>query len=222
MPLDRAQPGTTQKADPFASLGTLAGAVPTAAATLSAAPSAAGTPRASPAHTPAHMPHTPQHQPDYNRAHFEPAKTPADDKPRKPMDVFGDLLGSQGYDFAAKRDTGPKTMNAMRKEEMVKDMDPEKLKIHEWTEGKKANIRALLCSLHTVVWDDCRWTRCDMSQLVTPADVKRNYRKACLAVHPDKQMGTSNENIAKMIFMELNNAWSDFENDAKQQNLFQS
>ena len=54
------------------------------------------------------------------------------------------------------------------------------------TEGKKANIRALLCSLHTVVWEDCRWTRCDMSQLVTPADVKRNYRKACLAVHPDK------------------------------------
>lgn len=35
-------------------------------------------------------------------------------------------------------------------------------------------------------------------------------------------MGTPNENIAKMIFMELNNAWSDFENDAKQQNLFQS
>lgn len=54
------------------------------------------------------------------------------------------------------------------------------------TEGKKANIRALLCSLHTVVWEDCRWTRCDMSQLVSPADVKRNYRKACLAVHPDK------------------------------------
>ena len=33
-------------------------------------------------------------------------------------------------------------------------------------------------------------------------------------------MGTPNENMAKMIFMELNNAWSDFENDAKQQNLF--
>ncbi|XP_068630844.1 cyclin-G-associated kinase isoform X2 [Battus philenor] len=184
------------------------------------------TPRASPAHTPAHQPHTPAkspaHQPDYSRTHFEPTKTPADDKSKKSTDIFGELLGSQGYDFATKRDTGPKTINAMRKEEMVKEMDPEKLKIHEWTEGKKANIRALLCSLHTVVWEDCRWTRCDMSQLVSPADVKRNYRKACLAVHPDKQMGTSNENIAKMIFMELNNAWSDFENDAKQQNLFQS
>ncbi|KAH9632192.1 hypothetical protein HF086_015224 [Spodoptera exigua] len=230
VPLERAQPTTAgQRKDPFAELGVLGSTLPApgaapapAPASLSAAASRGPTPRASPAHTPAHQPHTPAHQPDYNRAHFEPAKTPADDKQRKPMDVFGDLLGSQGYDFASKRDTGPKTMNAMRKEEMVKDMDPEKLKIHEWTEGKKANIRALLCSLHTVVWKECRWTRCDMSQLVTPADVKRNYRKACLAVHPDKQMGTPNENIAKMIFMELNNAWSDFENDAKQQNLFQS
>lgn len=222
VPLERAQPTSTtansQRKDPFAELGVFATSLPSN--------SAGCTPRASPANTPAHHAHaynsSPAHQPDYNRAHFEPAKTPADEKPKKSGDVFGDLLGSQGYDFATKRDTGPKTMNAMRKEDMVKDMDPEKLKILEWTEGKKANIRALLCSLHTVVWEDCRWARCDMSQLVSPADVKRNYRKACLAVHPDKQMGTLNENIAKMIFMELNNAWSDFENDAKQQNLFQS
>ncbi|XP_050668220.1 cyclin-G-associated kinase isoform X2 [Leptidea sinapis] len=178
------------------------------------------TPRASPAHTPSHRAQTPQN-PDYSRSHFDATKNQPEEKTKNPMDVFGDLLGSQGYEFA-KRDTGPKTMNAMRKEEMVREMDPEKLKIHEWTEGKKANIRALLCSLHNVVWPDCRWSRCDMSQLVSPADVKRNYRKACLAVHPDKQMGTPNENIAKMIFMELNNAWSEFENDAKQQNLFQS
>ncbi|VVC92334.1 unnamed protein product, partial [Leptidea sinapis] len=120
-----------------------------------------------------------------HRSHFDATKNQPEEKTKNPMDVFGDLLGSQGYEFA-KRDTGPKTMNAMRKEEMVREMDPEKLKIHEWTEGKKANIRALLCSLHNVVWPDCRWSRCDMSQLVSPADVKRNYRKACLAVHPDK------------------------------------
>lgn len=35
-----------------------------------------------------------------------------------------------------------------------------------------------------------------------------------------QQAGTDNENIAKLIFMELNNAWSTFENDASQQNLF--
>ena len=30
------------------------------------------------------------------------------------------------------------------------------------------------------------------------------FRKACLAVHPDKQMGKENENLSKLIFMELN------------------
>lgn len=54
------------------------------------------------------------------------------------------------------------------------------------TEGKKSNIRALLCSLHTVVWENCRWTKCDMGALVEPAAVKKAYRKACLAIHPDK------------------------------------
>ncbi|XP_026328227.1 cyclin-G-associated kinase isoform X2 [Hyposmocoma kahamanoa] len=216
------------KKDPFADLNLLGANIPTSIPNQPTAQpgSTPGiTPRASPAHTPMHQTHTPArspaHQPDYSRAHFEPAKTPADDKPKKSGDVFGDLLGSQGYDFA-KREAGPRTMNAMRKEEMAKEMDPEKIKILEWTEGKEGNIRALLCSLHTVVWEDCRWTTCNMSQLVTPADVKKNYRKACLAVHPDKQVGTPNEKLAKMIFMELNNAWSEFENDAKQQNLFQS
>lgn len=35
-----------------------------------------------------------------------------------------------------------------------------------------------------------------------------------------QQVGTANENIAKLVFVELNNAWSDFENDSGQQNLF--
>lgn len=59
-----------------------------------------------------------------------------------------------------------------------------------------------------------------MHQLVSHAEVKKTYRKACLAVHPDKQAGTDNEKIAKMIFMELNDAWSEFENDVTQQAMF--
>ena len=48
---------------------------------------------------------------------------------KKSADVFGDLLGSQGYDFLSKKDAGPRTINEMRKEEIVKDMDPDKLKV---------------------------------------------------------------------------------------------
>ena len=50
-------------------------------------------------------------------------------------------------------------------------------------------------------------------KLVTHADVKKMYRKACLAVHPDKQMGSDNENISKMIFTELNDAWAKFQEE---------
>ena len=63
---------------------------------------------------------------------------------------------------------------------------PLSLKVMEWTEGKKKNIRALICSLHAIIWDGCKWNECGMHQLVQPNDVKKMYRKACLAVHPDK------------------------------------
>lgn len=105
-------------------------------------------------------------------------------------DAFEDLLGSQGYNFFSSRKAdkdSPKTINQMRKVEAAKTMDPDRMKIAEWTEGKKGNLRALLCSLHTVLWPEAeRWQRCEMHQLVTAADVKKAYRKACLAVHPDK------------------------------------
>lgn len=99
--------------------------------------------------TPQHVPPTtPQHQagspsnsrPDYSRSHFDtlggknevkPDVKNGNNKP-KSTDVFGDLLGSQGYQFSSKKDCGPRTINDMRKEELVKDMDPEKFKILEW------------------------------------------------------------------------------------------
>ena len=86
-----------------------------------------------------------------------------------------------------------------------------KLKINDWKENKTRNIRALLGSLHTVVWSECNWSPIGMHQLVNATDVKKMYRKACLAVHPDKLMGTEHEELAKLIFVELNDAWTAFE-----------
>jgi len=149
-------------------------------------------------------------EPNYSGINIEPETTKAPSKPGG--DIFEDLLGSQGYTFSSKFNPGPKTINEMRREDLVKEIDPEKLKVMEWTEGKKGNIRALLGTLHTVLWEGSGWN-CNLSNLVTYADVKKSYRKACLAVHPDKQTGTCNENIAKLIFVELNNAWTEF--DAK-------
>ncbi|XP_030369929.1 cyclin-G-associated kinase [Scaptodrosophila lebanonensis] len=163
-----------------------------------------------------------QQRPDYSRAHFDAPKPgqQAAGGGFKSSDVFADILGQQGYSFGSKMNQGPRSINEMRKEELVKDMDPKKVRIMEWTDGKKNNIRALLCSMHTVLWENAKWNRCEMSTMVTPAEVKKAYRRACLAVHPDKHNGTEHEEIAKLIFMELNNAWTDFENDATQQNMF--
>jgi len=126
-------------------------------------------------------------------------------------DVFGDILNSQG--FAANKNDAGRTINEMRKIEMLSspNANPEQIKINEWREGKKKNIRALLSSLHTVTWDGCNWEETNMSQMITPAQVKKVYRKACLAIHPDKQMGEPWEELAKLLFVELNEAWAAFE-----------
>uniref|UniRef100_A0A6J0VCM0 Cyclin-G-associated kinase isoform X1 n=1 Tax=Pogona vitticeps TaxID=103695 RepID=A0A6J0VCM0_9SAUR len=133
-------------------------------------------------------------------------------KPKVSENDFEDLLSNQG--FAAKSDKkGPKTIAEMRKQEMSKDMDPLKLKILDWIEGKERNIRALLSTLHTVLWEgETKWKPVGMADLVTPEQVKKFYRKAVLVVHPDKATGLPYEQYAKMIFMELNDAWSEFEN----------
>lgn len=133
-------------------------------------------------------------------------------KPKVKEDDFEDLLSTQG--FASRPDKkGPRTIAEMRRQEMTKEIDPLKLQILDWIEGKERNIRALLSTLHTVLWEgETRWRPVGMADLVTPDQVKKYYRKAVLVVHPDKATGQPYEQYAKMIFMELNDAWSEFEN----------
>lgn len=133
-------------------------------------------------------------------------------KPKVKENDFVDLLSTQGFSSKVDRG-GPKTIAEMRKQEMTKDMDPLKLKILEWIEGKERNIRALISTLHTVLWEgETKWKPVGIADLVSADQVKKYYRKAVLVVHPDKATGQSYEQYAKMIFMELNDAWSEFEN----------
>ncbi|MGH0174337.1 UNVERIFIED_CONTAM: hypothetical protein FKN15_068422 [Acipenser sinensis] len=127
-------------------------------------------------------------------------------KPKMQHANFDDLLSSQGFS-SAKDKKGPRTIAEMRKEEMAKEMDPERLKLLEWIEGKERNIRALLSTMHTVLWEgETKWKQVGMADLVTPEQVKKVYRKAVLVVHPDKATGQPYEQYAKMIFIELNDA----------------
>ncbi|KAI3432590.1 hypothetical protein D9Q98_004138 [Chlorella vulgaris] len=88
-------------------------------------------------------------------------------------------------------------------------------KIDAWAAGKKDNIRALLASLHTVLWPDSGWTAPSMADMLDNNKVKRVYMKANLVVHPDKvkQKGGSLEQVttADMVFHILNKAWIKFD-----------
>lgn len=116
-------------------------------------------------------------------------------------------------DFGSKARQGTAAIGDIRKAELAKELDPTVLKVRDWTEGKKRNIRALLCSLTTVTWPECAWGGCHMHELVTHDQVKKVYRKAVLHIHPDKLRGDPNEPLAKLIFVELNEAWSQFEQE---------
>lgn len=132
-------------------------------------------------------------------------------KPRVSETDFEDLLCNHGFSSKADR-KGPRTIAEMRRQDQARDTDPLKLKLLDWTEGKERNIRALLSTLHTVLWDgESRWTPVGMADLVTPGQVKKQYRRAVLVVHPDKAAGQPYEQQARMIFMELSDAWAEFE-----------
>ncbi|XP_076811741.1 cyclin-G-associated kinase-like isoform X1 [Clavelina lepadiformis] len=140
-------------------------------------------------------------------------------KPQVKENAFNDLLSSSGF-TATKRLEAQKKLADLRREAQTSQLDPEKAKILDWIEGKERNIRALLSTLHTVLWEEeSKWKECGMHQLVQANDVKKMYRKACLIVHPDKATGKPHEEFAKLIFMELNDAWAEFE-EKGMQNLY--
>ena len=59
--------------------------------------------------------------------------------------------------------------------------------------------------MHKVLWDsETRWQPVGMHQLVTADEVKKVWRKAVLVVHPDKLTDHPHINLARMIFVELN------------------
>ena len=74
-------------------------------------------------------------------------------------DTFGDLLGSQGFNFAPKQDAGPKTINEMKKADMAKEMDPDKLKVSIWRgEGRGRCGMSSLGSPGCLLSDLCQLT----------------------------------------------------------------
>ncbi|KAK8967642.1 Auxilin-related protein 2 [Platanthera guangdongensis] len=76
--------------------------------------------------------------------------------------------------------------------------------IKRWAAAKEGNLRALLSTLHYVLWPECGWQPVSLTDLITAASVKKVYRKATLCIHPDKvqQKGASLQQkyIAEKVF----------------------
>ena len=92
---------------------------------------------------------------------------------------------------------------------LAKSLGP---KLTQWScpDGTPKNIRALLCTLHTVLWEGAEWK--PVSVLVRPIDVKKAYRKALLLVHEDKLKGGTAEQkyIGQAVFESLNKQFTIF------------
>lgn len=86
-----------------------------------------------------------------------------------------------------------------------------KARVQQWQKEKK-NLRALLASLHEIA-PPCSWKPVSLAALIDPSMVKKSYRKAILAVHPDKQDPENVEQkvLAQQVFDALRDAWHIFE-----------
>jgi hypothetical protein len=86
--------------------------------------------------------------------------------------------------------------------------------IRRWATGKEGNLRALLSSLHLVLWPETNWKPLSLTDLITGISVKKAYQRAILCVHPDKvqQKGATVQQkyIAEKVFDLLKEAFAKF------------
>lgn len=59
-------------------------------------------------------------------------------------------------------------------------------RLTRWRAGKEGNLRALLASLDTVLWEGAGWKKVGMGELIVPGKVKVVYMRGIGKVHPDK------------------------------------
>ena len=128
-----------------------------------------------------------------------------------------DLKESQAKALQKVRDVEAKKKRDEEEEDIVRrKLEP---KIKAWSEehGKKKQIRALLATLHTILWPGTKWKQVSIGDLLDDSKVKRSFHKATLVVHPDKthDLPVEQRFLAKRIFDALCQAKTEFDNGAK-------
>jgi hypothetical protein len=118
---------------------------------------------------------------------------------------------AQALEEARERET-IEALEKAERSDLAQYMGP---KLESWAKGKNDNIRALLSTLQSVLWEGSGWKEVSMMDLMNPAQVKKSYRKAMIIMHPDKvkQRGGTTEQIfiADYLFDLTNSAWGSFQ-----------
>jgi hypothetical protein len=124
-----------------------------------------------------------------------------------------DMKASQDKALAEVREREEKKKKEDEEEDAArKRLEP---KIKAWSEehGKKKQLRALLGTLHTILWPGAGWQPIGLGDLLDDGKVKRAFHKASRVVHPDKthHLGPDERFLAKRIFDALSQAKTEFD-----------
>lgn len=89
--------------------------------------------------------------------------------------------------------------------------------VKAWSEehGQKKQLRALLGSLHKILWPDAKWKPVSLGDILDHQKCSTCYKRAALVVHPDRTRGLNavERFLSKRIFAALSQAKAEFDNE---------
>ena len=94
-------------------------------------------------------------------------------------------------------------------------------KVQAWataSNGSKNNVRILLTTLHQILWEGADIEPISMADLITDNNVKRQYMKAIMKVHPDQNSEVTDPSVLYLmdrVFNILNDSYTEFNRTKK-------
>ena len=130
----------------------------------------------------------------------KPISTPRPPAPRNPPSkpTFKpsalEALSNRSTLTSSKNDSAEAVMRLRAANAQADRLDDEKFalsdqvseRVTKWKGGKEANLRALLASLETVLWEGSGWKKVGIGELIVAGKVKVVYMRGIARVHPDK------------------------------------
>ncbi|KAL8799262.1 MAG: hypothetical protein Q9182_006029 [Xanthomendoza sp. 2 TL-2023] len=146
-------------------------------------------------------------------------------KPRiKPTSALEDLSGTTSSTSIVGADSAEAVARLRAANLEAERLDDERFalsdkvseRVTRWRSGKEGNLRALLASLDSVLWEGSGWTKVGMGELILANKVKVVYMKGIGKVHPDKlptTATTEQKMVSAAVFATLNEAWDGFKRE---------